>query len=360
MKTLRFIGMTLIAVIASVHFVACSDDNSNGNDDTVIEKLVVHVPNAGNLEALIDVKQRYKIQELVLSGYLNGIDITYILETFKEDCKLKRLDLTDVQMLGGKFTAFNGDECTFSRNEIGDKMFSQVISLESVKLPNSITRIGNYAFSFSGLTSLEIPNSVTEIGSRAFIDTRITSIAISKNIIKIGRQAFNLCLEMSKITVAADNLYYSSNDDILFNKEKNVLVYYPANKAGNSYTIAENVSAISPDAFNSCANLTSIVIPNSVTQIGNGAFSRAGISTMTIPKSVIEIGHCAFGGGALKEIHFLNNTPPQLIDDSEGEDRMYYCDSFGFDNCNIYVPKGSYETYKASYAFKQYDNIIEE
>ena len=40
MKTLRFIGMTLIAVIASVHFVACSDDNSNGNDDTVIEKLV--------------------------------------------------------------------------------------------------------------------------------------------------------------------------------------------------------------------------------------------------------------------------------------------------------------------------------
>ena len=46
MKTLRFIGMTLIAVIASVHFVACSDDNSNGNDDTVIEKLVVHVPNA--------------------------------------------------------------------------------------------------------------------------------------------------------------------------------------------------------------------------------------------------------------------------------------------------------------------------
>lgn len=165
---------------------------------------------------------------------------------------------------------------------------------------------------------------------------------------------------MSKITVAADNLYYSSNDDILFNKEKNVLVYYPANKAGNSYTIAENVIAISPDAFNSCANLTSIVIPNSVTQIGNGAFSRAGISTMTIPKSVIEIGHCAFGGGALKEIHFLNNTPPQLIDDSEGEDRMYYCDSFGFDNCNIYVPKGSYETYKASYAFKQYDNIIEE
>lgn len=128
---------------------------------------------------------------------------------------------------------------------------------------------------------------------------------------------------MSKITVAADNLYYSSNDDILFNKEKNVLVYYPANKAGNSYTIAENVIAISPDAFNSCANLTSIVIPNSVTQIGNGAFSRAGISTMTIPKSVIEIGHCAFGGGALKEIHFLNNTPPQLIDDSEGEDRMF-------------------------------------
>ena len=359
MKTLRFIGMAIIAIIMGVNFAACSSDSDN-TEEPLIDQLSVHVSNAGTLESLIENKQRYNIRELILSGYLNGVDVTYIIETFKkDDCKLEKLDLSNVQMLGGRYKNLAGDELSSSRNEIGESMFAQILNLKSIKLPSSITKICRQAFANSAVTSLEIPNGVIEIEDLAFYNTPLTSILIPKSVTKIGMLVFDFCLEMSKISVSSDNEYYMSIDDILFNKEKTVLVYYPANKAGNSYTIPDNISSINHDAF-ACTNLTSIVIPSSVTKIGNGAFCNSSISTIIIPKSVTEIGYCAFGGKSLKEAHFLSSIPPKLVNDNKSGLPVSYCDSFGFADCNIYIPKGSYDIYKASYAFKKYDNIIEE
>ena len=64
------------------------------------------------------------------------------------------------------------------------------------------------------------------------------------------------------------NSVYSSVDGVLFNKSQTTLIQYPGGKAG-SYTIPNSVTSIGDYAFSGCTSLTSVTIPNSVTSIGD-------------------------------------------------------------------------------------------
>ena len=72
-------------------------------------------------------------------------------------------------------------------------------SLETIIIPNSVTSIGNSAFSnCDSLTSIVIPNSVTSIGNWAFYDCyRLTSIVIPNSVTSIGEWAFNDCYRLT-------------------------------------------------------------------------------------------------------------------------------------------------------------------
>jgi hypothetical protein len=63
-------------------------------------------------------------------------------------------------------------------------------ALTSVKIPSSVTIIGNNAFSGNLLTSVTIPDSVTSIGDYAFNNNRLTSVFIGNSVTTIGREAF--------------------------------------------------------------------------------------------------------------------------------------------------------------------------
>jgi len=110
--------------------------------------------------------------------------------------------------------------------------------LAGVTIPNSVTRIGDYAFaSCLSLTNVTIPGSVTNIGQGTFAATGLAGVTILTGVTSIGNAAFWDCTNLTGVT------------------------------------IARSVTSIGDYAFQFCTSLTNITIPGSVTNIGNYAFS---------------------------------------------------------------------------------------
>ena len=170
-------------------------------------------------------------------------------------------------------------------------------SLTSIEIPSSVTRIAAQVFyGCTSLTSIEIPSSVTSIGMWAFYNcTSLTSIEIPSSVASIGIYAFSRCVSLNSINVDKSNQEYSSEDGILFDKDKKELICYPAEKKEKEYNIPSSVTSIGTYAFGNCTNLTRIEIPSSVTSIGGGAFDNCtSLTRMEIPSSVTSIGTYAF------------------------------------------------------------------
>jgi hypothetical protein len=130
------------------------------------------------------------------------------------------------------------------------------------KIPNSVTSIGDYAFSdCESLTSVTIPDSVTSIGDGAFFGCdSLTSMTIPDSVTSIGDSAFLGCDSLTSMTIPA------------------------------------SVTSIGNDAFFGCKSLTSMTIPASVTSIGDHAFFGCkSLTSVTIPDGV-KISNSAFLG----------------------------------------------------------------
>ena len=175
-----------------------------------------------------------------------------------------------------------------SVTSIGDDAFSYCSSLTSVTIGNSVTSIGEYAFSYcSSLTSVTIPNSVTSIGKRAFSGcSSLTSVTIPNSVTSIGENAFSGCSSLTSVHWNATNYEISSSSDAPF---YNILTQI------TSFTFGDAVESIPAYLCYGMENLQSVVIPNSVTSIGESAFSYcSSLTSVTIPNSVTSIGERAF------------------------------------------------------------------
>ena len=180
-----------------------------------------------------------------------------------------------------------------SVTSIGNSAFSGCSSLESVTIPDGVTYIGEDAFSgCSSLTSITIPNSITSIRHSAFEGcSSLTSITIPNSVTSIGNSAFEGCSSLTSVTIP---------DGVTS------IGYWVFNGCDSltSITIGNGITSIGEQAFFGCSSLTSITIPNSVTTFGSSAFGGcSSLTSITIPNSVTSIGKSAFGGcSSLKSV----------------------------------------------------------
>lgn len=211
---------------------------------------------------------------------------------------------------------------------IANYAFNGCFNLASVTIPDGVTSIGNYAFSQCKFDSVTLPSDLIIIGSGAFQGcSNLTSVAIPADVTSIGDYAFSGTSKLASITADTSNTAYSSQDDVLYNKDQTKLVQYPQAKAGTTFsipatvnsigdyafyrasltsvTIPEGVTVIGSGAFSDCTNLTDAAIPSTVTSIKDRVFMRSKLSSAVIPAVVQSIGDYAFHGcDALTSVMF--------------------------------------------------------
>ena len=182
---------------------------------------------------------------------------------------------------------------------IGSWAFDNCYVLNSVTIPDSVTSIGYAAFeNCKPLTSVTIGNGVTAIGTDAFYNCRsLNSVYISDI---AAWCAINFSLSANPLNYAT-NLYLNGElvTDLVIPDSVTTIgdyAFYDCD-ALTSVTIGDSVTVIGSEAFFDCSSLTSVTIGNGVTAIGRYAFYDCdALTSVTIGDSVTTICYAAFSG----------------------------------------------------------------
>jgi hypothetical protein len=120
-------------------------------------------------------------------------------------------------------------------------------------------------------------------------------VNLPASVTSIGSFVFTSCVNLASITVDPSNPDYSSVGGVLFDKNVQTLIQYPAGNIGGSYIIPGSVTSLAMGAFYDCANLAKVTIPSSVTFIPEEAFyDCTRLVTVNIPNGVTGIAEEAF------------------------------------------------------------------
>ncbi len=238
----------------------------------------------------------------------------------------------------------------------------------------AVTGIRNTAFyNCRSLTSVTIPDSVTNIGASAFEGCNgLTSITIPDSVTNIGCNAFELCENIYSVNItdlaAWCRITFGNNSSNPLNNLRTYRGYlYLNGELVENLVIPDSVTNIGNYAFYGCESLKSITIPDSVTSIGDYAFSGCSLTSVTIPDSVTSIGDYAFNVYSLTSV----TIPDSVTSIGEGAfdgcsltsvtipDSVMSIGRYAFRHCRKLnkVTMGSGVTIIAYYAFGECENI---
>ena len=203
-------------------------------------------------------------------------------------------------------------------------------NIENIIMPNTILKIEENAIeSCDNLKSIEIPESVTDIAQ---------GLNNASN--------FSYCESLTDINVSKNNKNYSSEEGILFDKNKTKLLKFPSNKNISNYKIPDSVTIIAEHAFENCKNIDSVIIPDSVINIGFSCFYQSSLKSIVIPNNVKSI--------KWKTFRSCTNLTEVVL--SEGLD---YIDGEAFYGCTNLIKINLPDSLSKIYgrAFEQCENL---
>ena len=240
---------------------------------------------------------------------------------------------------------------------IPEGILSQCKELTSVTIPNTVTSIGDYAFSgCSKLASISFPDSLKSIGNYAFCDcVGLTALNIPNSVISIGRFTFKDCVNLKEVTIGeavkeidsdafsgctgVETLNYNAIDAKVANIVGVYGYVYQAfgdmSRSIKTLQIGNKVKKIPDYAVVGFNRLTHVQLPNSVKEIGAGAFVNCNLNTLIIGAEVTKIGvnrdvtylHDRRDWFRLNDHRdayisiktiWLTNTPPEGYENAEG------------------------------------------
>ena len=218
--------------------------------------------------------------------------------------------------------------------EIGEFAFQNCVNLKKVTVNEALGIIEAGAFkgcsslqgmdfsegtlaaigyqAFMGCTSLKemkLCETLSDIGDLAFADTKIKTVELMKNVNEIGSDAFLNVTTFEEFVVSEKNKTFSAIDGVLYNKDGNVLVNFPAAKKG-VYELPQGVEEICENAFYASAiSEVKLADEPALNRIGASAFEKSAISNFVIPENVTKIEVATFKDAAsLSKIVFTEGV----------------------------------------------------
>ena len=269
---------------------------------TAVASWAVNVNNtAGGLSNVLTDKS---ITSLTVTGTMDARDFKYIADYLD--------NLTEVDLSGVSIVAYEnletpvfGSQLSYEANTIPQTSFFGK-PLSKVTLPSDLKTIGYAAFcGCSSLKTILLPASLDSISSFAFSATGLTGVALSETVTKMGEGAYSKCTSLTSVWVAAGNV--------------GNYAFYGCT-ALSDLTIGAKVTEIGKAAFGGCTALKAVnwTTPSSVTKIGDRAFAlssitsaniaslsklnslgayaytNSAVTSVTLPESVAEVGEGAF------------------------------------------------------------------
>lgn len=302
-------------------------------------------------------------------------------ETFELPCRVQYVG--DHAFDGCKFTTFKF-EYGNRQLEFGEQVFSECKNLTEIDLPEGVVALGDGAFiGCKSLTTVKIPSTMTRLGNWAKTGDaeggNATYAFVSMDLFKKLNGGFSIddpdkeCSKLASIEVAAENTRYASKDGLLYGKEGDkltVLYVCPMAKEGN-VTLPATVKEIYKEAF-ACntgvtgvtfenadgegahsftigenalykaAKLTSFALPSGIEKLEAGLFKGCvGLTEITIPNTVKTIAAGAFDGCvSLKKLTFEEGNDDNALKIEDGKYNSSASNTTGaFAN---YKPKSGY------------------
>lgn len=184
--------------------------------------------------------------------------------------------------------------------EVGYAAFQDCTSLASISFNKKLEYIRDRAF--SGCVSLEklvLPDSLEEISYYSFMNcTNLKQVFIPDSLEKIPDTAFDRSAQA--FYVDRKNVKYSSQDGVLFNKDKTKLIQYPYSKEGD-YQMPDSVEKIEESAFESCVGIGAVIISPKITTLSLNIFQNSSVTKLVLPESVTKLD-ALYGGMSLSQL----------------------------------------------------------
>lgn len=202
-----------------------------------------------------------------------------------------------------------------SMEELPDNIFKECKNLEKIVLPKDLKKIGESAFyEYDELREIEIAASVNSIGVAAFGGCNKINIRIDENN-EIYSDEGNCIIHKPTLTVT----HVNDNSDVpLYVKIIGKMAVSALTV--ETYTVAEGVEEIGEQAFFRCGNLREVYLPEGLKKIGDLAFRYAGVNltSLVMPDSVTEVG-----GGSLWLMTVYTSRKPYALDQSVEWTKIY-------------------------------------